>query len=177
MTTAMRRVVVGVSGSPSSLAALRTAVDEARRGSAELLAALAWTPVGGETGYRRAPCPDLLKLWERQACARLRNSFDEAFGGFPAGLVVRPMVIRAEAGRALVDIADRPDDLLVVGAGERGLFARITHGSVSRFCVAHAGCPVLAVPPPALLAQVPLRERHRLPVLPEESYAGADVRL
>jgi Universal stress protein family len=41
-------------------------------------------------------------------------------------------------------------DLLVVGAGRRGKLARISHGGVSRYCVAHALCPVLTVPPPAL---------------------------
>ena len=134
------RVVVGVSGLPSSLEALRAAVDEARRRRVELLAVLAWTPVGGETGYRRAPCPDLLALWERLACARLRNSFDEAFGGYPDGVVVRPVVVRAAPGYGLVELADRPDDLLVLGAGERGWPARWFHGGTSRYCVSHARC-------------------------------------
>lgn len=84
------RVVVGVNGSLSSLEALRAAVQEAQREQVELLAVLAWTPVGGEAGYRRAPSPDLLGLWERMACLQLRNSFDEAFGGYPSGVVVRP---------------------------------------------------------------------------------------
>jgi hypothetical protein len=39
------------------------------------------------------------------------------------------------------------DDLLVVGAGRRGLRAAIWHGRVSRYCLASARCPVLAVPP------------------------------
>src|SRR5262245_12201681 len=41
-------------------------------------------------------------------------------------------------------------DLLVVGAGRRGRMARIWHGRVSRYCLAHALCPVITVPPPAL---------------------------
>ncbi|MEY9967847.1 nucleotide-binding universal stress UspA family protein [Streptacidiphilus sp. MAP12-16] len=159
-------VVVGVSGSLSSLEALRVAVSEARQRESELVAVLAWTPVGGEAGYRRSPCPELLKQWELLACAQLRNSFEEAFGGFPTGLRVRPMVVRGETGRALVEMADRPDDLLVVGAGARGRFARFGHGSVSRYCVAHAGCRVLAVPPPPLLAELPRRQRHRIPSPP-----------
>jgi nucleotide-binding universal stress UspA family protein len=166
------RVIVGVNGSLSSLEALRTAVDEARRVQAELVAVLAWTPVGGEAGYRRAPCPDLLALWERQACARLRNSFAEAFGGFPGGLRVRPLVVRAAPGQALVSIADRAGDLLVVGAGERGWPARWFHGGTSRYCLARAGCRVLAVPPPALLCEVPLWQRHRLPVMSAEEFQG-----
>ena len=173
MASAVGRVVVGVSGSPSSLEALRAAVDEAVRGRVELLAVTAWTPVGGEAGYRRAPCPELLGLWERQACARLRNCFAEAFGGYPGGLVVRPLVVRAAPGPALVGTADRPDDLLVVGAGERGWPARWFHGGTARHCVAHAGCRVLAVPPPALLAALPAWQRHRLPMIAPDEPSGA----
>ncbi|MFC1432218.1 universal stress protein [Streptacidiphilus sp. N1-3] len=162
MTVPVGRVVVGVNGSPSSLEALRAAVDAGRRERVEVLAVLAWTPVGGETSYRRAPSSDLLALWEAQACVRLRQSFEQAFGGYPSGVAIRPVVVRAEAGHGLVSIADRPHDLLVVGAGERGWPARWFHGATCRYVVAHAGCPVLAVPPPALLRELPLRQRHRL---------------
>jgi hypothetical protein len=47
-----------------------------------------------------------------------------------------------------------------VGAGRRGALARLVSGKVSRYCLAHAECPVLAVPPPALAREVghgPLR--------------------
>jgi nucleotide-binding universal stress UspA family protein len=167
MAAPVGRIVVGVNGSLSSLEALRTAVDEARRAQVELWAVLAWAPVGGETGYRRSPCPpDLLRLWEGHAAAQLRNSFEEAFGGYPSGLLVHPLVVRAHPGHGLVQIADRPDDLLVVGAGERGRIARLLHGSTSRYCLAHAGCRVLAVPPPPLLKELSLRQRHRLTTIP-----------
>jgi hypothetical protein len=59
------------------------------------------------------------------------------------------LVVRGEPGPALVDVAG-PQDLLVVGAGRRGWLARIGHGKVSRYCLARAQCPVLAVPPPDL---------------------------
>ena len=58
---------------------------------------------------------------------------------------------RGEPGQVLLETAFRPDDLLVVGAGRRGPLARMARsGKVSRYCLAHARCPVLAVPPPAL---------------------------
>lgn len=38
-------------------------------------------------------------------------------------------------------------DLLVIGAGHHGVITRITSGDVSRYWLAHAHCPVLAVPP------------------------------
>jgi hypothetical protein len=41
-----------------------------------------------------------------------------------------------------------------VGAGRRGALARMVCGKVSRYCLAHAECPVIAVPPPALAREV-----------------------
>jgi nucleotide-binding universal stress UspA family protein len=55
-------------------------------------------------------------------------------------------VVRGPTGQVLCAAADRPDDLLIVGAGRRGSFARLVHGRVSRFVLGHALCPVLAVP-------------------------------
>jgi len=46
-----------------------------------------------------------------------------------------------------VRVADSDDDLLVVGAGRRGALGRMTSCRVSRYCLAHARCPVVAVPP------------------------------
>ena len=166
------RIVVGVNGSLSSLEALRTAVEEARRERVELLAVLAWTPVGGEIGYRRTPCQDLLAQWELLACVQLRKCFEDAFGQYPSGVPVRPLVVRADPGHGLVALADRPDDLLVVGAGERAWPGRWFHGRTSRYCLAHAGCRVLAVPPPALLSELSLRQRHRLPAVSFEELEG-----
>ncbi|WP_042426176.1 universal stress protein [Streptacidiphilus anmyonensis] len=145
---AENRVVVGVNGSESSLAALRRAAEEARRRGAVLVPVLVWHPVGGEMAYRSHPCPPLLKLWEQNACDRLDAAFDTAFGGCPADLRVEPLVVRAERpGPALVGIADQPGDLLVVGTGRRGRLARLFHGSVSRYCLAHARGAVLGVAP------------------------------
>jgi nucleotide-binding universal stress UspA family protein len=152
-------VIVGVSGSVRSLAALRVAVAEARRVGALLLPVLAWSPVGGEVAYRRGPCPPLLRVWEQMAGERMRTAFDEAYGGRPAGLELQPLVVRAPPGPALVEIAGRRTDLLVVGSGAHGRIARFTHGAVTRYCVAHARCPVLAVPAPDMLRE--LRAHHR----------------
>lgn len=139
------RVIVGVSGSRRDAAVLQRAAAEAARRGAELVPVIAWTPVGGEPAYRAHPCPPLAAAWHQAARNRLDKAFGEAFGGYPAGLPVSPVVIRGAAGPALLQIADRPDDLLVVGAGRRGplrpLFARVT-----RHCLARARCTVLTVP-------------------------------
>ncbi|MGK4578947.1 universal stress protein [Kitasatospora sp. HPMI-4] len=164
------RVIVGVSGSLNSMTALHRAVDEARARQAVLVPVLAWTPVGGERNYRAHPCPPLMRAWEAAAGARLERAFEEAFGGFPVGVRVEPLVIRGEAGPALVEIADRPGDLLVISTGRRGVLKRLLRGSVGRYCLAHAGCPVMAVPPSALYTE--LRSITRSLDLRELSHAA-----
>ena len=147
----VRRVIVGASGSPGSLRALRHAEDLARRGDATLTAVLAWVPPGGELAARQ-PCPALIRIWQDAAWQRLWAALDAAWGQIPAGLSVQPVVQRGQPGPVLVALAGRLDDLLIVGAGRRGMVAWPGRGRVSRYCLAHAQCPVLAVPP-ATLAQ------------------------
>ncbi len=148
------RVVVGVSGSLHNLAALHRAVGEARRRDAELLAIVAWTPPGGEVAYRRSPCPPLLTAWAKAAADSLEQAFQNAFGGHPEGVRLQMATVRGEAGAALTELADRPDDLLVIGAGRRGRLQRVFHGGVTRYCLAHAKCDVLAVPPSELMREL-----------------------
>jgi len=161
-----RRIVVGVSGSLGSLAALHRAVDEARRTEAEVLAVLAWLPQGGEHGYRLAPCPPLLAAWEDAAVARLGEALDEAFGCVPAGVRLSAQVVRGDTGPALVHTADRPDDLLVVGAGSGSLLRRGLRPSVTAYCVKRAACPVLAVPKPTLQRELEAFHRRNVWHLP-----------
>lgn len=159
------RVIVGVSGSLGSLAALRRAVAEARRLDAVLVPVLAWHPVGGEFAYRSHPCPPLLAVWERAARKRLDTAFEQCLGGYPAGLRIHPVVVRDEQpGHALVQMADRADDMLIVGAGRRGRVARLFHGSVSRHCLAHARCAVTAVPPSELQEALESAAREGVPM-------------
>ncbi len=151
--SAIRRVVVGASGSPGSLRALRYAENLARAHSATLIPVLAWVPPGGNLADRRSPCGYLRRVWAEDAKRRLRATLTAAWGRIPADPPVQPIVERGEAGWILVTIAD-PGDLLVVGAGHRGALAQVVYGRVSRYCLAHARCPVLAVPPPALAQEI-----------------------
>ncbi|MFF3748522.1 universal stress protein [Streptomyces kronopolitis] len=155
----VKRVIVGVSESPAGLAALRHAVAEARRADCVLIPVLAWTTPGGETAYYQYPVPSALREWQMLARKRLDTAFEEAFGGFPTDLVIRPIVPRAPAGTALVEIAGAPGDLLVVGAGRRHWARRLVRSSVTRYSLAHAKCPVVAVPPPELLGEVSFKAR------------------
>jgi nucleotide-binding universal stress UspA family protein len=146
------RVITGVSGSPGSLRALRFAAEVAGERGVPLLPVLAWVPPGGELADRRCPSPHLRQIWRDAAAQELRDALDLAFGGRPADVTVQPAVVRGEAGPVLVAAAAEPGDLLVIGAGDRGPVRRWLGGRVARFCVAHAACPVIAVPPAELAA-------------------------
>jgi nucleotide-binding universal stress UspA family protein len=155
-TVFARRVIVGASGSPGSIPAVRYAGSVARRDDVPLVAVHAWVPPGGDLADRRSPSLYLRRLWADAASKRLSEELEAAWGGVPPGLEVQPRVVRGEPGQVLIDIACGPDDLLVVGAGHRGWLSRLWHGHVSRYCVARAACPVLTVPP----AGLPRRAGH-----------------
>jgi nucleotide-binding universal stress UspA family protein len=133
------------------LSALRAALNHACDRQSVLVPVLAWHPVGGELAYRRAPCPELLRLWRQHAVERLAEAFDQALGGYPTEVEVQPEIIRGAAGAALVQTACGDGDLLVVGSGHRRLGQRRVSGPTTRYCLTHARCPVLLVPPPELL--------------------------
>ncbi|MEU7424763.1 universal stress protein [Streptomyces sp. NPDC040750] len=152
--SATARVVVGVSGSLGSVTALRRAAALARRLGSALWPVLAWEPPGGDPAARRSPACGLpTEEWQRLAKQRLAAVLEEIFGAAGPGVPMRPVIVRGTPGPALVAIADREDDVLVVGAGRRGL-QRAFSGRVSRHCLAHAGCPVLAVPPSPLESEL-----------------------
>ena len=164
----VRRIIVGVHGSLGSLQALRFAADEARQRNVPLLAVTAWIPPGGDLAERRHSSPYLRKIWREAAWEGLWAAFDAGLGGVPADLRVETQAVRGETGPVLVEVADHPDDLLIIGTGRRAGFGRMIRKSVSRYCLAHAHCPVLAVPPSALMDEMsrPLHSwrvrRHQL---------------
>jgi nucleotide-binding universal stress UspA family protein len=150
------RLVAGTGGSPGSLPALRYALDLARRGDLPLVAVVAWVPPGGDLAERRCSSAALRRVWADAARERLTDALDAAWGSVPPDLDIKPVVIRGEPGPALVEVADSADDLLVIGAGRRGALSRMWRGRVSRYCLAHARCPVLAVPQPVTARQMGL---------------------
>jgi nucleotide-binding universal stress UspA family protein len=161
----VRRVIVGVSGSSGSLHALRRAVAEARCQQAVVYSVLTWTPQGGELANKRVPRERVSRCWEDYAGRRLRAAWDDALGGIPPDLDVCLHAVRGPAGQHLVRLADREDDLLVLGAGSGGTLRRLLHGSVARYCALHARCCVLIVPPTSLqrtLGRRPLARRRMI---------------
>ena len=150
MVSSVRRIIVGASGSPGSLRALRYAQQLADDLDATLVPVLCWLPPDGDLADRRTPCEELRRLWAQDAGQRLQDALSLAWGDLPADLPVRPVIRRGQPGPGSGGATCRPGDLLAVGAGRRGALARIAHGRVSRYCQAHARCPVLTVPPAPL---------------------------
>lgn len=159
------RIFVGVHGSVSSLHALRRAVTEARLRDAVVYSVLAWMPPGGDSVDRRFPSQSLRRIWTADATRRLRTAWQEALGGVPDDIPARLLVERGQPGWVLTSLADREDDLLVVGGGGSGPLTGALRQPTRRYCATRAHCPVLVVPRPPLaraLAQVrlPTSVRH-----------------
>jgi nucleotide-binding universal stress UspA family protein len=152
----VERVIVGVHGTPGSLQALRFAVRHARAFDAVLVPVIAWEAPGGDSAYRPYPAY-LTDEWAESAEQRLLTAFDEGLGGPPADVATLPMVVRGKPGRVLVTLADREDDVLVVGRNHRRKLHRAWYGSTPAHCFAHARCAVLVVQP----SELELDMRHR----------------
>ena len=139
-----------MSGSPRSLPALRRAADLADAHDATLLPVHVWAPPAMELASQQFPSERLYQEWEDEAWQRLWGALDTAFGGLPPSLRVQPVIAQGTPGWTLVRAASRADDVLVIGMGRQGGASRLWHGTVSRYCLAHATCPVVAVPAPEL---------------------------
>jgi nucleotide-binding universal stress UspA family protein len=170
------RVIVGVSGSLASLAALRRAVHEARARAAELVVVHAYAAArGGKPATVAAVSDSRLRLARR----RLAACIEQGLGGLPTDLVVREALLEGvAAGPALVTQVRGGDDLIVVGAtGRRG--PGLGWRRVGDYCGKHATCAVLTVPTPELARVLArgskgrLREIHRQ--LAEDLRADADL--
>ena len=147
------RVIVGVHGSPGSLEALRFAVETARRFDTVLYPVIAWQAPGGDSAHRRYP-EYLVDEWELAAERRLVTAFDEGLGGVPMDLRIHPFIVRGRVGPKLVEVADRDDDLLVVGRSHRAWWHRAWYGSPTGHALARARCTVICVPPSRLVAEL-----------------------
>jgi nucleotide-binding universal stress UspA family protein len=144
-------VVVGIDGSPHADAALRWALDEARRRSAALTVVHTYPAplTGGPLSAMQADSPAL-----GEAAARLTTTAIAAAGA--SGVETTALVVCGSAAGALVEAGDRAD-LVVVGSRGRGAVSRLLLGSVATQVVQHARGPVVVVPSPT----APPRDERR----------------
>jgi nucleotide-binding universal stress UspA family protein len=144
----MKSIVVGVDGSPGSIAALSWAVGIAAETGAEVDAVTAWEFSYGWVEGGWAPN---IERWadeaRRDAAARLDNAIAALPGGTGEDVDVTRTVVEGPSAQVLLDASKRAD-MLVVGSRGRGGFAGLLLGSVSQQCVHHARVPVVVVPQP-----------------------------
>jgi nucleotide-binding universal stress UspA family protein len=92
----------------------------------------------------------------------IEQSIAEALGTPPTDLdVIQNVVEFVSPGRALVYLSSDPGDLIVVGARVARGLGRLWRSGADTYCVRHAACPVLVVPPPDLLRLVRTSRRER----------------
>jgi nucleotide-binding universal stress UspA family protein len=139
---AVKRIVVGVDGSPESLAALEWAYAEALAGSAKLTVVHAW-----EYPYdvSRSSMREIRKPMEMTAVKELQSSLESLGPRLTDGSVnIRPKLCEGAPTAALMTEA-RDADLVVVGSRGRGGLRSLLLGSVSRTMLHKALCPVAVV--------------------------------
>ena len=134
-------ILVGVSGSPASAAALRWAEDEAERRHGELKIVLIWQPER-RASYARPPQLADGHAGQEHARRELADTIRAVLGQRPLHDATT-VVVEGRAERELV-AESAGADLLVLGSG-----SRMSIGPVVRTCLSHAHCPVVVVSAPS----------------------------
>ncbi len=134
------RIVVGVDGSPSSIAALRWAIRQAKLTGSSVDAVTAWQL---PTAYGLAPIGEDAFDFQADAKKILADALNEV-SGTESDVVIRSSVVQGNPGDVLVWAA-RGADMLVVGSRGHGGLTTALLGSVSQHCVHHASCPVMVI--------------------------------
>jgi nucleotide-binding universal stress UspA family protein len=138
------RVVVGFAPTLAGYEALRYAVTQAR-GRASALVVVHAIHLDPHESWTQNRLPLMVAVTEQVSTA-----FHEALGGVPADLDVRVQVEVGPVELVLRAAADRPDDLVVIGACTRRRLGALTHGARLRRTLRSALCPVVIIPPPAM---------------------------
>ena len=138
---AAKEVVVGIDDSSQSVAALRWAAAYAKGAGAVLRLLHVWDLSEAEL-YSVAALPEAVA---EDARLRLTRLVVDVLGAPAERNGWHLEVLRGPVGPTLVRAAESAE-LLVVGTGGHTGLRRIAAGSVSHYCLAHAGCPIVAVP-------------------------------
>ena len=139
----VRRIVVGVDGSPAAELALDRAIREAEAWDAELTAVAA-VPIGTGTSYLAwLPAAVDHETVLRDVAEGLDVVVDRALTDHP-DVQVRRHVLDGTGAQLLTEFSQAVD-LVVVGSRGRGGFAGLLLGSTSQAVLHHSSCPVMVV--------------------------------
>jgi nucleotide-binding universal stress UspA family protein len=139
----VRRIVVGVDGSPQAEIALRAAIVEAKAWDAELIA-VTGVPLGQGAGMLSwLPAAIDREQVLADVTEGLNVVIDRALVDHP-GFSVRRHVLDGSGAELLTEFSTAAD-LIIVGSRGRGGFAGLLLGSTSQAVLHHASCPVMVV--------------------------------
>jgi nucleotide-binding universal stress UspA family protein len=138
------RIVVGLDGSPGSLAALSWAAREARLRGATLEVVVAWKYPMPVLLFPAAPDPPSVKTLRTEAKELTEHALTKVADDV-AGVDIERRVVEGTPAEVLLGRLVEAD-LLVVGSRGLGGFRGLLLGSVSQQCVLHATRPVVVVP-------------------------------
>jgi nucleotide-binding universal stress UspA family protein len=142
LSPSAHRIVVGVDGSRSSMAALDWAIHQAELTHASVLVVMAWQlPIS--VGWH-APMPPPASP-NADAAATMESVLEPIRKEHPE-VIIESRMAAGHPSPVLIE-ASRGADLLVVGSRGHGEFVGMLLGSVSGYCVSNATCPVLVVRP------------------------------
>jgi nucleotide-binding universal stress UspA family protein len=140
----MSRILVGLDLSPSGQAALQWAAEQARL-TARKLVAINAVPIPPSL----APIGVLAMPEAAMDESKIDSSYRDAIRAVWDSVLPEPgwtlEFVLDNPGPALVSRSGEAT-LLVVGTREHVGLARLVSGSVSRYCLSHAQCPVVIVP-------------------------------
>ncbi|WP_369369901.1 universal stress protein [Promicromonospora sp. Populi] len=141
-TREVRRIVVGVDGSPQAERALQQAIFQANAWGAELTA-VTGVPVGNSGMLAWLPST----IDREQVLADIGAGMDVLIDRYEAenpGLRIRRIVLDGTGAELLTEFSTA-SDLVVVGSRGRGGFRGLLLGSTSQAVLHHSACPVLVV--------------------------------
>jgi nucleotide-binding universal stress UspA family protein len=137
------RIVVGIDGSPCSVAALEWAVRQAELTGSTLEALITWEwPTTYGVAFTALPSGYDPQVDAQTVLDGILGPVRDAH----RGVRIESVVVEGHPSLALVK-ASRGADLLVVGSRGHGEFGGMLLGSVSQHCVTNAHCPVLVLRP------------------------------
>lgn len=133
-----RRFIVGIDGSPESMAAAAWAGDDAAASDSEVHLLNVWRSPASNVQF--SPAPEGLRLWEEE---QVRDAAKKLTEHHPQVKLTMEQATGAPAS-ALLDAATAADTI-VIGSRALGGIAGFLYGSVGLHVVAHSDCPVVLV--------------------------------